>query len=312
MRSILRVVAVWALFPALPVGAEAPVGKKVRVAVMEMRPLGTEAVKAELLSEVALTEASRVAGLEVIGRSDIAAMVGFEKQKQMLGCADDAGCLAEIGGALGVDYVLLGSLGRLGNLYRVDLKLVDARKARVLARTGDSVTGEEEKLVATVQKAVRELVGPLAERPPAAASAATLAQGPATVSTTARPAPRTSPGAGAREASPLDGRWAVRLECSAFEGAKGYVQSFDGAIVRGVFQAGHGKPDAAASLRLRGPLRPDGSATLVATGRAGAREYATSPPGTPYTYHVQARFSEREGTGTRTDRRPCTFTFTRR
>lgn len=150
----------------IPGRAAPPAPRKIRVAVMEIRPLGTEAHKAELLSEVALTEASSLEKFEIIGRSDIASMIGFDQQKKVLGCADDSSCLAEIGGALGVDQVLVGSLGRLGALYRVDLKLVDAKKARVLARFGESVEGSEEKLVATVQRGVRALLAPLTGDPP--------------------------------------------------------------------------------------------------------------------------------------------------
>jgi len=141
-------------------------GKKVRVAVLEIRALGTEAAKAELLSEVALTEAASLKGFEVIGRSDINSLIGFERQKQVIGCSDDSNCLAEIGGALGVDFILVGSLGRLGTLYRIDLKLVETKKARVRGRIGVSVEGQEEKLVVAIQKAVRDLLLP--ETPTAA------------------------------------------------------------------------------------------------------------------------------------------------
>jgi TolB-like protein len=159
MRRMTAMVAVWALLPGLAMGQAGP--KKIRVAVMEIRPLGTEQVKSDLLSEVALTEAAAFERLEIIGRSDIASMIGFEQQKKVLGCVEDSSCLAEIGGALGVDYVLIGSLGRLGTLYRVDLKVVDTKKARVLGRFGESVTSEEEKLVAAVQKGVRQLLTPI-------------------------------------------------------------------------------------------------------------------------------------------------------
>jgi TolB-like protein len=170
---------------AAPAEAPAPGGRRARLAVLEIRPLGTEPVKAELLSEVALTEASTFADLEIIGRSDIAALLGFERERQVLGCAEEAGCLAEIGGALGVEYLLVGSLGRLGQLYRIDLKLVDARKARVLLRFGESVEGSEEALVATVQRGVRQLVLPVA----AGAAPPPLAQ----ASPGAEPAPAPEP-----------------------------------------------------------------------------------------------------------------------
>jgi len=143
--SVLRRAMVLAVLAFPLVASSAP--RKVRVAVMEFRPLGTEQAKADLLSEVALTRASSMKGFQVIGRSDIAALIGFEKQRQVVGCSDDYGCLAEIGGALGVDFIMVGSLGRLGTLYRIDVKLVDTKKAEVKGRIGVTVEGGEEDLV---------------------------------------------------------------------------------------------------------------------------------------------------------------------
>lgn len=148
----------------LPQGARAE--KRIRLAVLDIRALATDVQKAELLNEIALTEAASIGGLDVIGKSDISAVIGFEKQKQVMGCAEDSTCLAEIGGALGVDFILVGSLGAIGDLFRLDLKLVDAKKARVRARVGVTVEGKESKLVAAIQKAVRDLVTPLVSTEP--------------------------------------------------------------------------------------------------------------------------------------------------
>lgn len=158
------------LLAALLVPAAAQAQKKVRVAVLEIRPLATEAAKAELLSEIALTEAASMPGFDVIGKSDINSLIGFEKQKQVMGCSDDSACLAEVGGALGVDYIMVGSLGKIGSMYRIDLKLVETRKARVRGRFGTSVEGQEEKLIVAIQKAVHQLLGPLAPGPAAVAT----------------------------------------------------------------------------------------------------------------------------------------------
>jgi TolB-like protein len=152
----------WCLFaalaPVLACAQAAPAPKRIRVAVLEIRALGTEASRAELLSEIALTEASSMPGYEVIGKSDISAMLGFERQKKVMGCTEESSCLAEIGGALGVDFILVGSLGRIGTLQRLDLKLVDVKKSRVRGRVGVSVQGKEEAVVAEVQKAVHDLL----------------------------------------------------------------------------------------------------------------------------------------------------------
>ena len=64
-------------------GAPRAADRRPRVAIMDLRSLGTDANVAELLSEMALTEATSVGGVEVIGRSEINAVLGLEKQKQM-------------------------------------------------------------------------------------------------------------------------------------------------------------------------------------------------------------------------------------
>jgi TolB-like protein len=169
MHAGRRLLFTAALFAALAGPAQA---KELKIAVLDIRALGTDAAKAELLSEIALTEASSMGGFDVIGKSDIASVIGFEKQKQVMGCAEDSNCLAEIGGALGVDMILVGSLGTLGDLFRLDLKLVDAKKAKVRARVGVTVEGKESQLVAAVQKAVRDLLSPLKAEAQANAQAA--------------------------------------------------------------------------------------------------------------------------------------------
>lgn len=132
--------------------------KRVKLAVMDLGGFGLEEGQRALLSEVALTAAGASKRIETIGRSDIAAMLGFEKQKQMMGCGDDFSCIAEVGGALGVEYMITGSVGAIGELHRVDVKLVEVRKARVAARAGETVSGGVEDLVAAVQRSVRQVL----------------------------------------------------------------------------------------------------------------------------------------------------------
>lgn len=163
-RSLLLAIPLAFALAAAPTAPAAAAGaprKKVKVAVMEIRPLGTDGHLTDLLSEVALTEAGAIDRLDAVGRSDIEAILGFEKQKKILGCTEEASCLAEIGGALGVEYVVVGSLGRIGGLYRLDMKLVETSKGRVRSRIGESVEGREEQLVMAVQRAVHRLLDPL-------------------------------------------------------------------------------------------------------------------------------------------------------
>ena len=45
-------------------------------------------------------------------------------------CTSDTSCLVEIGGALGVDYLVSGSVGKLGDAFVIILKLMDVHEAK--------------------------------------------------------------------------------------------------------------------------------------------------------------------------------------
>ena len=60
------------------------------------------------INEQILTELSQVARYTVVGASDIATLIGLERQKQLQGCGEDSeSCMAELGNALGVEGVLV-------------------------------------------------------------------------------------------------------------------------------------------------------------------------------------------------------------
>ncbi len=97
-------------------------------------------------------------GHTVISTSDIRAMLGFERQKALLGCESDTSCIAEIGGALGVDLIVSGTLGELGGTFNLSLTLLASDQAKVEARfTGTA--GSEAALPATAERGVEVLFG---------------------------------------------------------------------------------------------------------------------------------------------------------
>ena len=66
-------------------------------------------------------------------------------QQQLLGC-DTSGCIAELGGALGADYLLVASLGKVGAAYLLNIKLMNVRSANIVLRFSQPVKGGEEQL----------------------------------------------------------------------------------------------------------------------------------------------------------------------
>lgn len=66
-------------------------------------------------------------GVTVMTKSNVAEVMGIERQRQLLGCNDEktAECLAELVGALGVATLLSGTVAKLESGYLTTLKLID-------------------------------------------------------------------------------------------------------------------------------------------------------------------------------------------
>src|SRR5690606_27319445 len=117
----------------------------------------------------------------VVAGRDIQAMLGFEREKDVLGCTD-ASCLAEIGGALGVDRILAGHIGMVGETYVVNIKLINIRQATTEARVYETVSGKQDLLINTIRTSVHRLLGP-------GSAAAAALQGATAPQQTPAPAP---------------------------------------------------------------------------------------------------------------------------
>ena len=96
----------------------------------------------------------------MITPSDIGAALGVERQRELIGCSD-TGCLAEIGAALGVDYIVHGVLAALERDTALTLTLTDAN-GREVNQIADVVKGKEaQALLDAVNRDVPKLVQPL-------------------------------------------------------------------------------------------------------------------------------------------------------
>jgi hypothetical protein len=136
-----------------------PEGKKVSFAVFDLAPSGVPKEVADNLAQILSVEIKRIEGASVISRDDMTAMLRLEQDKAFLGCSDDTSCIAEIGGALGVDKLVVGHVGKIKDSYVVSLRLIDPREARVDSRITESFRGDEDQLIRAVRHAGRKLLG---------------------------------------------------------------------------------------------------------------------------------------------------------
>ena len=102
-------------------------------------------------------------GFTVVTQKELAAIVGLERQRELMGCADAnaTSCIAELSNALGVDGVATGSLGRFGAKYTVNIKVTRSNDGAALAVFSAEVEGEE-ALPAALSRAAAEIAEQLA------------------------------------------------------------------------------------------------------------------------------------------------------
>lgn len=155
--------SVLALTVILLLGTPASSQDKPAIAVLDLKARGLEASVAENITDLVTKEVDRVGLFRTVSMEEIKRMLEHEQQKILVGC-DDTSCLAEIGGALGVELLVAGGVGKLGDTYLLSLKLIDVRKAGVLSREERTVTGKVEELVTVSRQAARTLLRPILKR----------------------------------------------------------------------------------------------------------------------------------------------------
>jgi hypothetical protein len=144
------------------VSAPAPAAKKLKLAFLGVSAgIGVTAETATSVSGTLQSDLIALDAYEVTGQSEINAMLGVERQKQLLGCSDEATtCLSEIAGALNSDRALSGDLSRIGDTTLLNLSLIDLKTSRPLARVGRRIqgSGATESVLDVTGPAIFELV----------------------------------------------------------------------------------------------------------------------------------------------------------
>ncbi len=90
------------------------------------------------LSDLVAASAARLGHFDnIITLEDVQAQLAHERMKDVLGC-DDVTCATEIGGALGVRFLLTGRARVLGSRFMITLTLIDTSDQKSLVAMGES------------------------------------------------------------------------------------------------------------------------------------------------------------------------------
>lgn len=122
--------------PVAPPAAPAPrKADKPSLAVLDVEvTVPNEKLDAAAFSELLVSAADGPAMFRVISSKDITTMLGLERQRQLMGCNEDTSCMTEIANALGAEFVLVGTVGKVGENYLVSARLIDGLASRVVGR----------------------------------------------------------------------------------------------------------------------------------------------------------------------------------
>jgi hypothetical protein len=139
-QVMLAIVAVLVL--AQPPPSERPIS---------LASVGFSAVKVNpaLATSFEQTFALRLVGegLRVTTQRDLAAVLGVERQKALLGCSDQSNsCLAELAGAIGADGIIQGEVALVGKVFQLTIKVLSPRDGQPLYLALRRFTSEEDAL----------------------------------------------------------------------------------------------------------------------------------------------------------------------
>jgi hypothetical protein len=137
------VLAVWLA------ASEAPI----KLAAPGLSAVGLDAQRGDFYTDQVAQQLA-FQGLEVVTRSEVATLIGLERQRQLLGCSEGAeNCMAELAGALGAEAVLVGEVAKVGSTYRLSIRVMASGAPRKLASAAVSGTTEDALLEAFAQVA---------------------------------------------------------------------------------------------------------------------------------------------------------------
>lgn len=163
-------VAVWVsmLFPLVALGA-GPVEaeKKPRLIVNDFVALQATPEEAAALSDAVATYLTGRGLFEVVTPRDVQALLGAERQKQLMGaCTDDSlACSLDLTKLVSARFLLTGQLAKVGSAYQLTLQLVDTQRAQAMSRSS-KLAGSLEALRALVPYAASEATGSPLPPPP--------------------------------------------------------------------------------------------------------------------------------------------------
>ena len=127
------------------------------VAVLDFDAKGIPAYEAETLTERLRSEIANTNAVRLTDRKLLEKILQ-EQGLQQSGCTTDE-CAAEVGQLLGAQFIISGSIGKLGNSFTIDAKMVSVTTGAAERAKTATYSGEISGLILEMEILAWEIVG---------------------------------------------------------------------------------------------------------------------------------------------------------
>ena len=130
---------------------------KTTVAILDFEGRGINQMEAATLTDRLMSEMVATDAVIMVERNQMAEILE-EQGLQQSGCTSGE-CAAEVGALLGVQNMVSGSFGKLGNTYTIDAKMFSVETGATIRTSSKEYKGEVDGLLPIIQIVGWELVG---------------------------------------------------------------------------------------------------------------------------------------------------------
>ena len=130
---------------------------KQTVALLEFEGRGISQLEAKTLTDRLMSEMVNTDAVIMVERNQMDEILN-EQGFQQSGCTSSE-CAAEVGALLGVQNMVSGSFGKLGNSYTIDAKLFSGSTGGTIRSVSKTYKGEVDGLLVIIEIVAWELVG---------------------------------------------------------------------------------------------------------------------------------------------------------
>ncbi len=131
--------------------------KKATVAVLDFEGRNISQFEATALTDRLITELGNTETITLIERRQLERILE-EQGLQQSGCTSEE-CVAEVGQLLGVQYMISGSINKLGGTYTIDAKMFSIETGENIKTVSRTLRGRIDELIPLMESIAWELVG---------------------------------------------------------------------------------------------------------------------------------------------------------